>query len=66
MLQPVVAYPFMAVGMIVVEVKKEVGRKELELLGSRAGRVLRRAAVIGLRRVGSRRRDSAVAKYMSR
>jgi hypothetical protein len=33
MLQPVVAYPQMAVGMIMVEVKKEAGRKELELLG---------------------------------
>jgi hypothetical protein len=33
MLQPVAAYPYMAVGMIAVEVKKEVGRKELELLG---------------------------------
>ena len=33
MLQPVVAYPFMAVAMIRVEVKKEAGRKELELLG---------------------------------
>ena len=33
MLQPMVAYPFMAIGMIQVEVKKEAGRKELELLG---------------------------------
>jgi hypothetical protein len=33
MLQPVAAYPWMALGMIVVEVKKEAGRKELELLG---------------------------------
>ena len=33
MLQPVAAYPHMALGMIVVEVKKEAGRKELELLG---------------------------------
>jgi hypothetical protein len=40
MLQPVVAYPLMAVGMIGVEVKKEAGRKELELLGqSSAARV---------------------------
>jgi hypothetical protein len=37
MLQPVVAYPYMAVGMIAVEVKKEVGRKELELLGQSSG-----------------------------
>ena len=37
MLQPVAAYPFMAVGMIMVEVKKEVGRKELELLGQSSG-----------------------------
>ena len=33
MLQPVAAYPYTAVAMIVVEVKKEAGRKELELLG---------------------------------
>ena len=33
MLQPVVAYPHMALGMHAVEVKKEAGRKELELLG---------------------------------
>ena len=33
MLQPVVAYPHMALAMIHVEVKKEAGRKELELLG---------------------------------
>jgi hypothetical protein len=33
MLQPVAAYPLMAVAMIRVEVKKEAGRKELELLG---------------------------------
>jgi hypothetical protein len=33
MLQPVVAYPHMALAMIAVEVKKEAGRKELELLG---------------------------------
>ena len=32
-LQPVVAYPLMVVGMIQIEVKKEAGRKELELLG---------------------------------
>ena len=37
MLQPVAAYPYMAVGMIAVEVKKEVGRKELELLGQSSG-----------------------------
>ena len=37
MLQPVVAYPLMAVCMIVVEVKKEAGRKELELLGQSSG-----------------------------
>ena len=37
MLQPVVAYPHMAVAMIVVEVKKEAGRKELELLGQSSG-----------------------------
>ena len=41
MLQPVAAYPFMAVGMIMVEVKKEVGQNELELLGqSSAARVV--------------------------
>lgn len=40
MLQPVAALPYMAVGMIQVEVKKEAGRKELELLGqSSAARV---------------------------
>ena len=33
MLQPVAAYPYMVLGMIQVEVKKEAGRKELELLG---------------------------------
>ena len=33
MLQPVVAFPFMAVAMINIEVKKEAGHKELELLG---------------------------------
>ena len=37
MLQPVAAYPFMAVGMILVEVLKEAGRKELELLGQSSG-----------------------------
>ena len=37
MLQPVAAYPHMAVGMIMVEVKKEAGRKELELLGQSSG-----------------------------
>jgi hypothetical protein len=37
MLQPVAAYPFMAVGMIMVEVLKEAGRKELELLGQSSG-----------------------------
>jgi hypothetical protein len=37
MLQPVVAYPFFAVSMIGVEVKKEAGRKELELLGQSSG-----------------------------
>ena len=40
MLQPVVAYPHMAISMIAVEVKKVAGRKELELLGqSSAARV---------------------------
>ena len=33
MLQPVMAIPLMPIGMIAVEVKKEAGRKELELLG---------------------------------
>ena len=33
MLQPVAAYPHMALAMHAVEVKKEAGRKELELLG---------------------------------
>ena len=33
MLQPVAAYPYFGLTMIVVEVKKEAGRKELELLG---------------------------------
>jgi hypothetical protein len=33
MLQPVAGLPRRAVSMIMVEVKKEVGRKELELLG---------------------------------
>ena len=33
MLQPVAAYPWMALAMIEVELKKEAGRKELELLG---------------------------------
>jgi hypothetical protein len=37
MLQPVVAFPLMVVGMIMVEVKKEVGQKELELLGQSSG-----------------------------
>ena len=37
MLQPVAAYPFMVVGMIILEVKKEAGRKELELLGQSSG-----------------------------
>ena len=37
MLQPVAAYPHMVVGMIAVEVKKEAGRKELELLGQSSG-----------------------------
>ena len=37
MLQPVVAYPCFVVGMIQVEVKKEAGRKELELLGQSSG-----------------------------
>jgi hypothetical protein len=41
MLQPVVALPLFAVGMIMVEVKKEVGQNELELLGqSSAARVV--------------------------
>ena len=33
MLQPVAAYPLMALGMNAVELKKEAERKELELLG---------------------------------
>jgi hypothetical protein len=33
MLQPAAAYPHMAIGMIMVELKKEAGWKELELLG---------------------------------
>ena len=33
MLQPVAAYPFTAVTMIMLQVKKEAERKELELLG---------------------------------
>jgi hypothetical protein len=37
MLQPVAAHPRMAIGMIALEVKKEVGRKELELLGQSSG-----------------------------
>ena len=37
MLQPVVAYPHMALAMIHVELKKEAGRKELELLGQSSG-----------------------------
>jgi hypothetical protein len=37
MLQSVVAHPFFAVTMIVVELKKEVGLKELELLGQSSG-----------------------------
>ena len=37
MLQPVVAYPDMVIGMIMVEVKKEAGRKEVELLGQSSG-----------------------------
>ena len=37
MLQPVAAYPFMVVGMIILEVKKEAGRKELDLLGQSSG-----------------------------
>ena len=37
MLQPVAAYPYMALGMIQAEVKKEAGRKELELLGQSSG-----------------------------
>ena len=37
MLQPVAAYPFMVVSMIQIEVKKEAGRKELELLGQSSG-----------------------------
>ena len=64
MLQPAVAFRLMAVSMIMVEVK-EAERKELELLGSRAGRVLRLAVWIGLRRVESSRRDGASAKYLA-
>ena len=37
MLQPVAAYPYFGLTMIVVEVKKEAGRKELELLGQSSG-----------------------------
>ena len=37
MLQPVAAYPFMVVGMIMMEVKKEAGQKELEMLGQSSG-----------------------------
>jgi hypothetical protein len=37
MLQPVVAYPLMALTMIGLEVRKEAGRKELELLGQSSG-----------------------------
>jgi hypothetical protein len=33
MLQPVAAYPYMGVGMLGLEVKKEAGRKQLEVLG---------------------------------
>jgi hypothetical protein len=33
MLQPVAAYPFMAVCMIGLDMRKEAGRKEVELLG---------------------------------
>ena len=33
MLQPVAALPYMPLGMTMIEVKKEAGRKELELLG---------------------------------
>ena len=41
MLQPVAAYPYMVIAMIQTEVKKEAGRKELELLGqSSAARVV--------------------------
>jgi hypothetical protein len=64
MLQPAGAFQLMAVSKNMVEVK-EAGRKELELLGSRAGRVLRLAVWIGLRRVESSRRDGASAKYLA-
>ena len=37
MLQPVAAYPYFVLGMIAVELKKEAGRKELELLGQSSG-----------------------------
>ena len=37
MLQPVAAYPYFVLAMIQVEVKKEAGRKELELLGQSSG-----------------------------
>ena len=37
MLQPVVAYPYFVLGMTAVELKKEAGRKELELLGQSSG-----------------------------
>jgi hypothetical protein len=57
MLQPVVAYPDIAIGMIMVEVKKEAGRKEVELLGQSSG--ARSAAGGSDWRAGSRRRDGA-------
>jgi hypothetical protein len=37
MLQPMMALSVFAIGMTVVEVKKEAGRKELELLGQSSG-----------------------------
>ena len=36
-LQPMVAYPFMVLTMIQLELKKEAGRKEVELLGQSSG-----------------------------
>jgi hypothetical protein len=36
-LQPVAAYPFMVLSMMQIELRKEAGRKELELLGQSSG-----------------------------
>jgi hypothetical protein len=59
MLQPAVAIPLMAVSMIMVE------ERSWSCWGSRAGRVLRLAVWIMLRRAGSRRRDGAAAIYQA-